>query len=271
MTPRPRRKLESTPRTASPAGGPLRRARLADQLVDQLGQAIVDDVPVPSLSSEAALALQHGVSRTVVREAVQRLIACGMVQQRPKIGISVVPRTEWRYDRPEIIGWLARSPRKSEFLHHLTDLRMVLEPAIAERAAERATAAHRAAIDRADALLREATRGLDIELFLEADAAWHEAVTEACRNPVLIDTMRRHRAAIALSRSTTVRGVEIERIRRRFLKVPSARREELAETAYSMHHAVTLAIREGKGPEARRAMVDLIGGVDTALFEVLGS
>lgn len=254
----------------SEASASLGRARLADEIVDRLGQAIVDGVPVAALSSEAALALQHGVSRTVIREAIQRLLDCGLVQQRPKVGITLTPMTVWQYGRPELIRWLARSPNKSDFLHHLTDLRRVLEPAIAERAAARATDAHRESIEGADALLLQATRLRDVELFLRADAAWHEAVTEACQNPVMIDAMRRQREAIALSRNTTVRAIQLDRVTQRFRRMPPVRRDELASRAYTMHHAVTTAILKGNSRQAHRAMSDLIDGIDGVLLETFG-
>ena len=252
------------------ASAPPGRVRLADSIVDRLGQAIVDGVPVAGLSSEATLALEHGVSRTVVREAIQRLLDCGLVQQRPKVGITLAPTTDWQYGRPELIRWLSSSPNKAGFLHHLTDLRRVLEPAIAERAASRATAAHRQSIEAADALLSEATRSRDVELFLRADAAWHEAVTEACQNPVMIDAMRRQRGAITLSRDTTVRSIQLDRVTQRFLGMPSTRREQIADLAYAMHHAVTAAILKGDPRQANRAMAELIDGIDGVLLKTFG-
>jgi DNA-binding FadR family transcriptional regulator len=269
--PRSRRSTGATGVVAGlEAGASLGRARLSDQIVDRLGQAIVDGAPVAALSSEAALALQYGVSRTVVREAIQRLLDCGLVQQRPKVGITLAPTTDWQYGRPELIRWLSGSPHKAEFLHHLTDLRKVLEPAIAERAATRATVADRESIEGADALLDQATRSRDVELFLRADAAWHEAVTEACQNPVMIDAMRRQREAIALSRDTTVRAIQLDRVTQRFRRIPPARRDELASLAYAMHHAVTTAILKGNARQAHRAMSDLIDGIDGVLLETFG-
>lgn len=252
------------------AGASLGRAKLSDQIVDQLGQAIVDGVPVAALSSEAALALQYGVSRTVVREAIQRLLDCGLVQQRPKIGITLAPKTDWQYGRPELVRWLSGSTNKAEFLHHLTDLRRVLEPAIAERAATRATDADRTAIEGADALLLQASQSRNVELFLCADAAWHQAVTAACQNPVMVDAMRSQREAIALSRNTTVRALQLDRVVQRFRSMPSARREELASLAYEMHHAVTTAILKGNARQAHRAMSELIEGIDGVLLETFG-
>jgi DNA-binding FadR family transcriptional regulator len=251
-------------------GGSPGRPRLADQIVERLGQAIVDGVPVAALSSEGALALQHAVSRTVVREAIQRLLDCGLVQQRPKVGITLAPTTDWQYGRPELIRWLSGSPNKAEFLHHLTDLRRVLEPAIAERAATRATDADRESIKGADALLLQASRSRDVELFLCADAEWHEAVTVACQNPVMIDAMRRQREAISLSRNTTVRAMQMDRVTQRFRRTPPARRDELATMAYAMHHAVTTAIMKSNARRAHRAMSDLIDGIDGVLLETLG-
>jgi DNA-binding FadR family transcriptional regulator len=74
-------------------GGAARRPRnLALDLVEALGDRIRDGrlVPGEKLPTEAAIMQEHGVSRTVVREALSKLQAAGQVRTRHGIGTFVV-------------------------------------------------------------------------------------------------------------------------------------------------------------------------------------
>jgi GntR family transcriptional regulator, transcriptional repressor for pyruvate dehydrogenase complex len=79
--------------TASQAPEPRRRSRtLALELVDSLGDRIRDGriAPGHKLPTEAAIMAEFGVSRTVVREALSKLQASGLVATRHGIGTFVV-------------------------------------------------------------------------------------------------------------------------------------------------------------------------------------
>lgn len=70
-----------------------RRPRtLALELVDSLGDRIRDgrSAPGDKLPSEAAIMAEFGVSRTVVREAISKLQASGLVETRHGVGTFVV-------------------------------------------------------------------------------------------------------------------------------------------------------------------------------------
>ena len=72
---------------------PRRRARtLAHELVESLGDRISDGrlSPGDKLPTEAAFMGEFGVSRTVVREALSKLQASGLVETRHGIGTFVV-------------------------------------------------------------------------------------------------------------------------------------------------------------------------------------
>lgn len=72
---------------------PARRARsLTSDLVQSLGDRIRDGKLAPGvkLPREAGLMTEFGVSRTVVREAISRLQAAGMVETRHGIGTFVI-------------------------------------------------------------------------------------------------------------------------------------------------------------------------------------
>src|SRR4051812_11864499 len=76
------------------AGTELRRRprTLAHELVETLGDRIRDGrLPTGSrLGTEAALMAEFGVSRTVVREALSKLQASGLVETRHGVGTFVV-------------------------------------------------------------------------------------------------------------------------------------------------------------------------------------
>ena len=74
---------------------PLARRRprtLAHELVDVIGDRIREAriAPGDKLPTEAAIMQEFGVSRTVVREAISKLQACGLVATRHGIGTFVV-------------------------------------------------------------------------------------------------------------------------------------------------------------------------------------
>jgi GntR family transcriptional repressor for pyruvate dehydrogenase complex len=70
---------------------PQRKHRsLSQGVVEQISDTIRQGVlkPGDKLPTESSLMAQHGVSRTVVREAITHLQAAGLVQTRHGIGTS---------------------------------------------------------------------------------------------------------------------------------------------------------------------------------------
>lgn len=74
---------------------PQRKYRnLAQGVVEHIGESIRDGLlkPGDKLPTESAIMTMHGVSRTVVREAISHLQAAGLVQTRHGIGTFVIER-----------------------------------------------------------------------------------------------------------------------------------------------------------------------------------
>ncbi|MFE4956012.1 GntR family transcriptional regulator [Streptomyces sp. NPDC056653] len=125
------------------------------------------------------LARELGVSQTPVREALARCESEGLVVRRPNTGYLVAPLL----DRTG--------------LDDLYDIRLLLEPVAAERAARYATAAELAGIHSTLERMSPPLRGDTYEAyrgFAELDAAFHHAIAEASRSPLMADTLRRFRA-----------------------------------------------------------------------------
>ena len=169
----------ATTSTAVPAASPrLVPQRLSDRLAVLLGDQIDSGAlrPGDRLPTEQQLAAAHGVSRTVVREAVHQLQSRQRVVSRQGSGVFVAPTPANRpleFD-PAVLGSL-------QAVVHVVELRRVIEAEMAAFAAERAT---RAQI----ATMRRALKAIDVAAAaghdgVAEDLAFHRAIGAATGNP----------------------------------------------------------------------------------------
>ena len=214
-------------------------------MLDQLGKAIVigayETKPFPT---EAELSKQHGVSRSVTREAVKMLSAKGLLSARPRQGTIVQPSSSWNLFDADVLSWLLERKFSLELLAQFNQLRSAIEPAAAALAAEHADAAGLAAIRAGFARMVAADAGDDDSL--EADIAFHLAVLHASGNPFYAQ----FRDVVATALRTSIR----------FTNRIKGRTADLAA-----HGAVKIAIEQRKPVAARRAMTGIIDDV-TALI-----
>jgi DNA-binding GntR family transcriptional regulator len=145
---------------------PLSPASLVDQACSALRRLILagDLRPGEELRQEV-LATQLRVSRTPLREALNRLAADGLVELRPH--------------RSAVVARVAEEDVAADY-----EARRILEPAAARLAAERAGPESVAALRRALAAAREA--GDDVERQFEANRAFHRALVAASGNEQLV-------------------------------------------------------------------------------------
>ncbi len=175
-----------TPITLRTAG-----ERIAERIVTAI--ALGEFVPDQRLPTERELATMLEVSRTTVREALQRLQASGYVTTRRGRGGGTFVRT----DRgPDADGMIARTlvPAWAD-LTDLLDFRRLIEQLIARTAAERRdhrdVALIRAAVESyASAANRDASS--------LADHALHQAIARATHNTRLVELSAQARRQISL-------------------------------------------------------------------------
>jgi DNA-binding FadR family transcriptional regulator len=157
---------------------------LADRVTSVLQQKIRSgEFAVDTcLPSEAALTQRFNVSRTVVREAVSRLKAEGLVATHQGKGTVVVgagPSAHFKID-VDVDGAVQAVLRVME-------LRSGLEAEAAALAAERRTAGQNAAIQRALEAIDEAvSAGRD---GVDEDVAFHNAIANATGNPLYLSLL----------------------------------------------------------------------------------
>jgi len=155
-----------------------RRPRtLALRLVEVLGERIRDGrlAPGDKLPTEAAVMAEFGVSRTVVREAISKLQAAGMVETRHGIGTFVVGAGDTSAFRIE--------PQQLATLRDVIavlELRIGIESEAAGLAAQRRTSANLAVMRSAlDAFAAAVEEGRDA---VAADFQFHTEIARATQN-----------------------------------------------------------------------------------------
>ncbi len=227
--------------TLDGAGRPELGRNLTYGLLDNLGRAIVtgrfEREPFPT---EAELAKQHNVSRSVTREAVKMLTAKGLLSARPRQGTVVQPTTSWNLFDTDVLRWLLERQFSVDLLKQFNQLRVAIEPEAAALAARFGDEAELQRITDGLDRMKAAEQGLDDTL--DADIAFHVAILRASNNPFYAQ----FRDVVTTALRTSIRFTN--RIKGRTASVAD-------------HAAVRDAILARNPDVARTAMRDLIGDV----------
>lgn len=220
-------------------------------LLDTLGRAIVTGrYESESFPTEAELARQHGVSRSVTREAVKMLTAKGLLSARPRQGTVVRPTSTWNLFDTDVLRWLLERQFSVELLKQFNQLRVAIEPEAAALAARFATDADLERISEGLDRMKAAESGHDDTL--EADIAFHVAILRGSGNPFYAQ----FRDVVSTALRTSIRFTN--RIKGRSASVAD-------------HAAVRDAIRARDPEAARAAMRALIGDVLELIDEATAS
>jgi DNA-binding FadR family transcriptional regulator len=222
--------------------------RLHGAIARKLGADILsgDYSAGATLPTEAMATETLGVSRAAYREAVQALIAKGLVESRPKSGTRVLPRDRWNLLDPDVLAWaFAREPDQ-RLIESLFELRGIIEPAAAALAAERRSREDLQEMKSGLALMRRHT--LATEDGRQGDRQFHAALLHATGNDALIALSAGIAAAVAWTTVYKQRG------------------RELPRDPLPFHVSVYEAIADGDAERARDVMHVLV----TAALEDIG-
>ena len=159
----------------------LKNKLLAEQVEDQIYHYILDTPlePGAKLPNEFALAEKFRVGRSTIREAVKLLSSKGIVEVRQGSGTYVVTTVKGLSDPLNL-----RSVQdKNALAFDLVNLRLLLEPGIAEIAAQNATDED---IERLRRLCeRVETKIHNGDRYIEDDIAFHTCIAESSKNLVV--------------------------------------------------------------------------------------
>lgn len=161
----------------------------AEQIVEKIQRG---DLPLGSrLPSESDLALQMGVSRPSIREALSALQAMGIVESRAGSG-NYVLRAPSPLDGRNAVGLIESEAGCLEVM----EAREALEPSVAALAAAKAGRSAMARLRDALKRMSQFAEKNDFDAYFQADKAFHLALADASGNPLiasalapLIDTM----------------------------------------------------------------------------------
>ena len=197
--------------------------RVADAVYERLRAAVIGRHIEPGERlSIPNLAEQLGVSRSPVREAVQRLVQDGLATEEPRRGAVVAT-----LDLSDVLP--------------LYELREVLEGFAARLAAERATAAEIRSLEDVVAAHRGAVDDGDRKRQIELDMLFHKGIREAARNPELAGTL--------------------ERVQGRITIAMLASEESWHAQALAEHEAILTALRDQSTADAERLAIAHIARV----------
>src|ERR1700722_6697414 len=164
-----------------------RSISVVDRLVSAIGREIASGVwkPEQTLPTEPDLAHRFGAGRNAVREAVKILAAKGFVRTERRAGTIVRPEFCWNLLDSQVLNWfLSAAANRDHLLDELSELRSIIEPAVAALAATHASSIETLRIfeayDQMEKLHDEIQKAID------ADIAFHELLFEATHNRLLI-------------------------------------------------------------------------------------
>ncbi len=164
----------------------IKPARASDLVFEQLRDFIFRGriKPGERLMTERELSLNLGVSRPTVREAINRLVAQGLLEHKQGQGTFLSPTAFSAEKNP----FAAMITDREISLLDLLEVRLALECSAARMAATRATEEDIIDLERSlEEMSAEAKRG---ELGQEPDVAFHMGIAYASKNSVYIHIMK---------------------------------------------------------------------------------
>ena len=185
--------------------------------------------PGSTLPSEADLAARFNVSRLTVREAIRTLAASNLIRVQQGRSSVINRPDKWSPLDPRLL--LARSQASAEPLllfRKLIEARRTVEIGIAELAAIRRTEEQLQELQEHLQTMRQAHQSNDVNRFVDADIAFHNALFKAADN-VFLDAV--FEPLIAVLRTLRTATSSVSRIR---------------EHGIDWHDRILLAVREEK-------------------------
>lgn len=215
-------------------------AKVADQLLQRIMAR--EFLPGSVLPSEREIVESYAVSRPVAREALKLLAARGIITVHPRQGATIGLDLTGAAREALLLTFQNEHVVQGDLL----DVRMVLEPVIAERAARSATPIQlrrlremRRLLDELQEVLAAGNRARADEIWGESDPHLHILLAEMSQNPVYKVLIEVINGILWRQQQGSVPGMTDEHLRNAGLQ----------------HVAICDAVLAGDAESASRAMV----------------
>lgn len=153
------------------------------ELQNTLGMAIANgSIPPDTVLTLVDICDSYSVSRSVARSAVGTLEALGMLRAKRRVGVQVLPVSNWDVLSPRVIAWRLQGEGRGRQLHNLTALRLGVEPEAAAASAKHCDGAVARELMRLAELMQDMGTPERSEEFIEVDARYHELLMRGCGN-----------------------------------------------------------------------------------------
>ncbi len=166
---------------------PIKKVRLSESVIDEIKKMIVDDGfnPGEKFYSEKELTRKLEVSRSSIREALRILEVTGQVNVKQGKGIFISDTQVKRFK--EFSTWLKNNEQsiKDNF-----EVRLIVEPKAARRAAEKATSGDIKKMETACSQFAESARKGNTEEAIVCDHRFHNSLSGATKNKTLYVLMK---------------------------------------------------------------------------------
>ncbi|MEL0635338.1 MULTISPECIES: FCD domain-containing protein [Marinomonas] len=217
---------------------PVKQPKISDIIMQQLESMILEGSfkPGQKLLSERELAARFEVSRPSLREAIQKLIARGILYSQHGGGTYVSKQIGSSFADPlhDLLS------AHDEFLYDQLEFRDGLESLSAYYAALRSTDADKARLTQCFNKLVDANQNHDFSLEASLDAEFHMIIAESAHNVVLLHTLRSLFTILASSISANLNNLFKKKVARK--------------TIMDQHRAMYSAIMAGNAEGARDAV-----------------
>jgi GntR family transcriptional repressor for pyruvate dehydrogenase complex len=230
---------------------PIIQERVADSVVHQIEQLILRGVlrPGERLPSERSLAEKLGVSRPSVREAIADLETRGLLRAKAGSGVYVADVLGSAFSEPLIQLFSSHDEALFDYIAFRRDL----EGLAAERAARMASDTDLKVISAVFHKMEQAHNKRNPAEEAALDAEFHMAIVEASHNVFMLHMMR---SMFEMLRAGVFYNRQV------MFKVRTTR-----EALLDQHRAIHDAILDRKPEQARRAIEDHLGFVETCMHE----
>jgi GntR family transcriptional repressor for pyruvate dehydrogenase complex len=226
---------------------PVEKKKAYEDIVQQI-QTLIEDGKLKRndlLPSERDLSETFRVSRTTVREAIRTLESMKLLQSRQGDGTYVLASSEESLIHPLAAALF----NEKDDIRDIFYIRKIIEPHVAELAAENATAKE---IEELERILRQQEESSgQRDKIIETDSAFHNFMVKATANRVM------ERLIVVL--------IDLSmQAREKYLTEDES--DERAKKSLEGHHRVLSAIKKGDGDAARKSMLQHIEEIEEIIF-----